>query len=107
MPAYPNLLRDDLDFDGIQSRVDAMALLGVPYGDAVTSAAAMARSQAAEVAASIVQGGGEAGLERKEIVALVAYMQRLGRDAQGSAVGGPAGPASGSGNAPRSAGSPP
>jgi len=84
MPAYPHFVTRDLDFDGIQSRVDAMAMLGVPYGDAVSDAPAMARQQAAQVAASIAQGGGEAGLENKEIVAIIAYMQRLGRDAQGT-----------------------
>ncbi len=66
-------------------------MLGVPYGDAVTRAPAMAREQAARIAASIVQGGGEAGYETREIVAMVAYMQRLGRDAQRPAVAGAAG----------------
>jgi cytochrome c oxidase cbb3-type subunit I/II len=83
MPAYPHLVTTDLDFDVIQSRVDAMAMLGVPYGDAVRNAPAQAREQAAQVAASIAAAGGESGLERKEIVAMIAYMQRLGRDAQG------------------------
>jgi cytochrome c oxidase cbb3-type subunit I/II len=83
MPAYPHLVTSDLDFDVIQSRVDAMAMLGVPYGDAVRNAPAQAREQAAQVAASIAAAGGESGLERKEIVAMIAYMQRLGRDAQG------------------------
>jgi cytochrome c oxidase cbb3-type subunit I/II len=82
MPAYGHLTTRDLDFDGIQGRVDAMAMLGVPYGDAVRRAPAMAREQAARIAASIAQAGGESGLERKEIIALIAYMQRLGTDIQ-------------------------
>ena len=85
MPSYAHLIRADLNFDGIQRRVDAMAMLGVPYGDAVLNAPDQARAQAERVAASIVEGGGEPGLERKEIVALIAYMQRLGRDIQGAA----------------------
>jgi cytochrome c oxidase cbb3-type subunit I/II len=84
MPAYPHLLSSNLDFEQIQSRVDAMVMLGVPYGEAVKNAPAMAREQATRVAASIVSGGGEAGYETKEIVALIAYMQRLGRDVQGA-----------------------
>ena len=84
MPAYPHLLTDELDFAAIQSRVDAMVMLGVPYGDAVNGAPELARAQAAQVAASIAQGGGEAGFASKEIVAMVAYMQRLGRDVQGT-----------------------
>ena len=46
MPAYPWLLTNTLDFARIQSRVDAMAMLGVPYGDAVGQAPEMARAQA-------------------------------------------------------------
>jgi cytochrome c oxidase cbb3-type subunit I/II len=82
MPAYPHLLKDALDFDGIQRRVDAMAMLGVPYGDAVKNgqAPAMARAQAREIAARVLAAGGPDGLEDKEIMAVVAYLQRLGTD---------------------------
>ena len=88
MPAYPHLLTNDLDFGVIQSRVDAMAMLGVPYGDAVKAGVAsrMAEQQAKEIGAAIAQQGGPSGLERKEIVALTAYLQRLGRDIKGSTV---------------------
>jgi cytochrome c oxidase cbb3-type subunit I/II len=81
MPPYPHLLTEDLDFDVIQDRVDVMAMLGVPYSqEALADAKSMALSQADEVAAAIVQQEGPAGLERKKIVALVAYLQRLGTD---------------------------
>ncbi len=80
MPAYPHFLTKTIDFEQIQSRVDAMAMIGVPYGDAVNKAPAMARAQAKLVAAAIVEQGGPRGLEDKQIVAIVAYMQRLGRD---------------------------
>ncbi|MEO7086869.1 MAG: cytochrome-c oxidase, cbb3-type subunit I [Gemmatimonadaceae bacterium] len=82
MPSYPRLLTDDIDFDGIQVRVDAMAMLGVPYGNAVNAGVApkMAREQARLIADTIVQQGGPKGLETKEIVALTAYIQRLGHD---------------------------
>ena len=82
MPAYPHLLTAALDFDGIQRRVDAMAMLGVPYGDAVKNGQApgMARAQAREIAARVLAAGGPDGLEDKEIMAVVAYLQRLGTD---------------------------
>jgi len=82
MPAYPHLLTDNIDFDAIQKHVDGMAMLGVPYGDAVRAgnASRMAREQAKQIAVGIVQQGGPAGLETKEIVALTAYLQRLGHD---------------------------
>jgi len=80
MPPYAHLLSGRLDFEGIQKRVDVMAMLGVPYGDAVKHAPQMARAQARQMAAAIVEQGGQAGLEDREIIAMVAYLQRLGRD---------------------------
>ncbi|HWP03774.1 MAG TPA: cytochrome-c oxidase, cbb3-type subunit I [Gemmatimonadaceae bacterium] len=80
MPSYQHLLRRDLDFAGIQKRVDALAMLGVPYGEALLRAPELARRQAEQIARGIVAAGGEAGLETKEVIALVAYMQRLGTD---------------------------
>jgi cytochrome c oxidase cbb3-type subunit I/II len=80
MPKYPWLLEDELDFGTVQPRVDAMALLGVPYGAAVTRGEEMARDQARSIASEIATQGGPRGLEGKKIVALVAYLQRLGSD---------------------------
>ncbi|HEX7019116.1 MAG TPA: cbb3-type cytochrome c oxidase subunit II, partial [Gemmatimonadaceae bacterium] len=82
MPTYAHLLANDLDYSVIQRRVDAMAMLGVPYGAAVRDgvAARMAHDQAKLMADSIAQQGGPRGLDRKEIIALTAYLQRLGRD---------------------------
>ena len=80
MPAYPHFLKDRIQWSVIQPRVNAMAMLGVPYGDAVTSAEAMAREQARTVAADIEKNGGPANLAEQDIVAIVAYVQRLGRD---------------------------
>lgn len=80
MPAYPHMLEDEFDFGSVQTRVDAMAMLGVPYGEAVTSAEDMARAQAAEIAKEIESQGGPKGLGDKDIVALIAYLQRLGTD---------------------------
>ncbi|MGE5099621.1 MAG: cytochrome-c oxidase, cbb3-type subunit I [Deltaproteobacteria bacterium] len=82
MPSYAQLLTNNLDYSVIQRRVDVMAMLGVPYGDAVKQGVArvMAESQAKRIADGIAQQGGPTGLERKEIVALTAYLQRLGTD---------------------------
>ena len=91
MPPYPWLLTRTIDFPGIQPRVDAMAMLGVPYGDAVTRAPALAREQAERIGASIASAGGPADLADKEIVALVAYLQRLGTDIRKASVAGAGG----------------
>jgi cytochrome c oxidase cbb3-type subunit I/II len=80
MPPYPWLINDDLDFSVVQSRVDAMAMLGVPYGEAIQHAEEMARTQAEQIGKEIVAQGGEPGLDKKKIVALIAYLQRLGTD---------------------------
>jgi cytochrome c oxidase cbb3-type subunit I/II len=82
MPRYPWLMMDPIDFQGIQRRVDVMAMLGVPYGDALHHANAMARQQAEQIGKEIEQQGGPPGLSGKKIVALTAYLQRLGRDIQ-------------------------
>jgi cytochrome c oxidase cbb3-type subunit I/II len=86
MPPYAHLLRQRLDFDGIQARVDAMAMLGVPYGDILKNAPDHAREQAARIAADLVTQGGYEGMEDKKVIALVAYLQRLGTDLTAPAV---------------------
>ena len=90
MPSYRWLYTDDLDFDAIPSRVRGMAMLGVPYGEAVkgTAAATMARDQARAIAGVSREQAGTGGLpsfvpadvERKKVIALIAYLQRLGTD---------------------------
>ncbi|HMQ17090.1 MAG TPA: cytochrome-c oxidase, cbb3-type subunit II, partial [Phycisphaerae bacterium] len=81
MPAYTHLLTRPIDFDAIPASVETMRKLGVPYDDATLHGAAdLARAQAAEIAATIVEQGGKSGLEDKEVVALIAYLQRLGTD---------------------------
>lgn len=91
MPAYPWLHANRLDFEGIQKRVDAMAMLGVPYGEAVGNAPDQARGQAKQVADAIASQGGPSDLADREVVAIIAYLQRLGRDIKVAA--SPAAPA--------------
>jgi cytochrome c oxidase cbb3-type subunit I/II len=86
MPSYDHLLSDDIPWNVIQDRVDAMAMLGVPYR--VETATAKAKSQAQEVAAKLKAQGGPAGMENKAVIALIAYMQRLGVDIRASKQGG-------------------
>ncbi|TWT41695.1 hypothetical protein RAS1_28160 [Phycisphaerae bacterium RAS1] len=81
MPAYPTLLTRRADFDGIPARLRAMRAIGVPYDKAtITNAVSLAKAQAAEIAKQIVEQKGPAGLEDKEVVALIAYLQRIGTD---------------------------
>ncbi|MCC6428949.1 MAG: cytochrome-c oxidase, cbb3-type subunit I [Phycisphaerales bacterium] len=82
MPAYPHLLTTSIDFDEIQTRIRAQAMIGVPYGEAVRDGVSqsLARAQAKVIADDIAKGDGPKGLEDKQIVALIAYLQRLGTD---------------------------
>jgi cytochrome c oxidase cbb3-type subunit I/II len=80
MPPYPQFATTPIAWAVIPRRVDAMAMLGVPYGDAIHDAEALARQQAGEIATEIAAAGGPTGLEDREVVAIIAYLQRLGRD---------------------------
>jgi cytochrome c oxidase cbb3-type subunit I/II len=81
MPAYPWLARERVDWTALQRGVAAQAVLGVPYAaDEIRRAPELAREQARAVAGEIVTQGGPAGLDETRLVALVAYLQRLGTD---------------------------
>ena len=81
MPSYHWLLKDTLDLGDTQTKIEAMMMLDVPYELSVaTNAVSLARAQAATIASEIETQGGPPGLHDKEIVALIAYLQRLGTD---------------------------
>ena len=86
MPKYDWLIEQNLNFREIQSRVDAMAMLGVPYGELIigNNAEVAAREQAMRIAENIrAQAVGSElpdDLHEKKVVALIAYIQRLGTD---------------------------
>ena len=81
MPAYPWLLTKPLNFDDIPARMNAMRMLGVPYSQThIGSGVEQAKTQAAQIAAKIEQEKGPGGLADKQVVALIAYVDRLGKD---------------------------
>ena len=80
MPPYPWLIEDDLDYSDIGKKVAAMRQLGVPYeSDLETRAAEDLMAQARSIAENLKKEGVSTPPE-KEIVALIAYLQRLGTD---------------------------
>jgi cytochrome c oxidase cbb3-type subunit I/II len=84
MPAYPWLATKDTDFDILRKKFSVMRIVGVPYTDEqVANADIEARKQAKTIADNLVTQGAPAGLEKKEIVALIAYLQCLGQKAEG------------------------
>ena len=81
MPSYPWLATASIDFIGVRKRLSVMRFLGVPYSmNEVDLGEQNARDHAARIAATLKQDGAGEGLENKEIVALIAYLQRLGAD---------------------------
>jgi cytochrome c oxidase cbb3-type subunit I/II len=81
MPPYPHLLEKPLDFAQAADSVAAMKAIGVPYSDeTVAQAEVLARRQADEIAAKVVAEAGPAGIGDRKVVALVAYLMRIGTD---------------------------
>ncbi|MFY0674309.1 MAG: cytochrome-c oxidase, cbb3-type subunit I [Bacteroidia bacterium] len=80
MPAYTWLFDTDLDTDLTKKKISAMRTLGVPYGkDYEDQAIDDLNTQAEEIAADLKANGIDAD-PNKEIIAMIAYLQRLGTD---------------------------
>ncbi len=80
MPGYPWLYDDALDTSHTEGKIITLRRLGVPYAPGYErQAEADLRAQAASIAAGLTRGGLAATADR-EIVALIAYLQRLGTD---------------------------
>ncbi|MDQ3036658.1 MAG: cytochrome-c oxidase, cbb3-type subunit I [Myxococcota bacterium] len=79
MPPYAHLATTHVDFDGTRGKLRAMQTLGVPYSEAdVAHAGDDARAEARRIATGLE---GEAEVDPdSQLVALVAYLQRLGRE---------------------------
>ncbi|HEY0872070.1 MAG TPA: cytochrome-c oxidase, cbb3-type subunit I [Vicinamibacterales bacterium] len=80
MPGYPWLYDSTLDTTHIEGKIITLRRLGVPYPDGFERTAGEAlATQAAGIAAGLTQAGLAVEADR-EIVALIAYLQRLGTD---------------------------
>lgn len=78
MPKYPWLLERSIDAANVEASVRALRKVGVRYSDAEVGGvpASLAR-QGQEIVARLATAGIQTGADR-EIVALIAYLQRLG-----------------------------
>ncbi len=80
MPKYPWLIEDELDLTTTSAKISAMQTLGVPYEEGYEDkAVGDARTQADQIVANLKKDGIKAKSDR-EIIALIAYLQRLGTD---------------------------
>ena len=82
MPPYPWLLENDLNTNYTSSKIKILQSLGTPYPDGYADVAVNdLKDQAKKIAESLAKDNiKQENLENKEIVALIAYLQRLGTD---------------------------
>ncbi len=80
MPPFPWLITDKLDYMNIGDKIVALRRIGVPYPDGFEDEAeTVLETQAWEIAQNLENQGVEVAADR-EIIALIAYLQRLGTD---------------------------
>jgi cytochrome c oxidase cbb3-type subunit I/II len=80
MPAYPWLAERKVDPSHIEGKIITLRRLGVPYPEGFEKQAADdMKSQAQGIAKRLADGGAQVE-PSSEMVALIAYMQRLGTD---------------------------
>lgn len=80
MPGYPWLYDAALDTSHIEGKIITLRRLGVPYPEGFErEAGAALAAQAGQIAQGLAQTG-QAVQSDREIVALIAYLQRLGTD---------------------------
>lgn len=99
MPAYPWLISDKLDISQTQDKMKTMVKLGVPYSESdINNAYTSMETQAKQIVKNLhndpsfievyeasrkkaeARGNEFVPMEKREIVALIAYLQRLGTD---------------------------
>jgi cytochrome c oxidase cbb3-type subunit I/II len=80
MPPYPWLLEQKLNTADIEAKMKAMQKLGVPYDTyQIQKAQENLKAQADAIAANLAKEGVKVSSD-KEIIALIAYLQRIGTD---------------------------
>lgn len=81
MPPYPWFFEQDLDVSNLSAKISAMRTLGVPYEEGYEDGQALAdlNAQAQQIADGLAANNYPISKD-KEIIALIAYLQRLGTD---------------------------
>jgi cytochrome c oxidase cbb3-type subunit I/II len=80
MPSYRFLLDAKLDLSLTPSKIKVMRQLGVPYPESMVKECRTAAEIQAKAVADDLAKEGVTGMQDKEVVALIAYLQRLGTD---------------------------
>ena len=81
MPNYKWLFTDKADYQSIMKKMNVMKTLGVPYTqEEIAGSFAAAKAQAEIIKDDLVAAGVPAAILDKEIIPLIAYLQRIGVD---------------------------
>jgi cytochrome c oxidase cbb3-type subunit I/II len=81
MPRYVWLFDQKIKYQDLPKKIKVMQKLGVPYTDEdIVNAVGNAQAQAKVIADELVTNGVPAKVAEMDIVALIAYMQRIGVD---------------------------
>jgi len=81
MPPYPWLLTQELDTNAVVPRMVGMRKIGVPYSENdITNAQRNLATQEAKIVTNLQMGAISNAPPNREIVAVIAYLQRLGTD---------------------------
>lgn len=83
MPVYPWLENQTLDITSTPAKINGLRKTGVPYPEGYENIANDDLIKQAEEIAADLQKNGSSVTSDKEIIALIAYLQRLGTDIKG------------------------
>lgn len=80
MPSYGWLFKKKMKLGLIQNKLNALKALGAPYeAQTIENARELAIAQAEEITKNMEDAGVEFKMKDKQIIALIAYLQRLGK----------------------------
>ena len=85
MPRYQWLFENDIDVSLTEAKIKAMQTLGVPYEKGYEKMANDDLKKQANAIVADLRKENIKAMPEKEIIALIAYLQRLGTDISGEA----------------------
>ncbi|MBA3902029.1 MAG: cbb3-type cytochrome c oxidase subunit II, partial [Bacteroidetes bacterium] len=78
--AYPWMFENKIDYASTESKIKVMQTLGVPYPEGFAEIANDDLKKQAEQIAENLRESGIQVMSDKEIIAMIAYLQRMGTD---------------------------
>jgi cytochrome c oxidase cbb3-type subunit I/II len=84
MPKYPWLISNTLDNSSVPAKISSLRTIGVPYPDGYEDRAVSDIQMQADQIVSSLKNAGIESRSDTEIIALIAYLQRLGTDIKGT-----------------------